>query len=93
MKKVLFSAAAFLAMAGTSYAANAEKEISEIEILKELVAPCSAVFEITDNNNKVIAYEGYVSNTTDFGDCQDEIYGIRTRIAGAYGPGYYVRVL
>jgi len=72
-------------MASTTFAADQEQQpVNSITKKLSDVAPCWGVFEIRNSKNKLIAYESYVSNTTNQNDCMEELYGAQTLIGAKY---------
>lgn len=95
MKKVLFSAVACLAMASSAFAANAENQIEDNPLLKEVIqqndffAPCSGYIIVRNQAGKVVFSEAYASNGPTLQACSDGFLKELTRVIGIYSPNYF----
>lgn len=89
MKKIFFSAIACMAFVGSTFAANAEKEIVNVlpSLEEEAVVPCGFIILIFDRDGNFVAPVRH-DGTEDAEDCLELQESLLTKLKGEYPPDY-----
>ncbi|KAF2520198.1 hypothetical protein E0W68_02955 [Flavobacterium salilacus subsp. salilacus] len=91
MKKVIFSVAACLAFAGSTFAENGkvinQKSIEEILKQEAVAAPCGFRFIITDRQGNILETVYGMSNATTENDCALALRATALAAVAAYQSG------
>ena len=85
MRKLVFSALAFVAFAGSSFASN--EIVSDFESDKTNIVPCRATVYIINHNGEIVVSESIEIDTSKPSDCESAGEAFLEEVR-SYFPGY-----